>query len=441
MQQTLLLIPHAWLDGPLLWVWLVLGFLWLVGLYLRAGFAEVLGFLPFYLIVCALIKFVLPVVEIDDINPEQPLGEYVKAGLAIRGYGVCLLAAIMAGVGLTCYRAKKVGISSDLIVRLAVWMVIAGVAGARLFFIIQKRDEFFVGASPWQMLINLVDATKGGLVVYGSLIGGTIAAAIFFRWYRLPVFRTADLIAPGMVLGLAIGRIGCLMNGCCYGGICDVEGLPKIRFPAGSPPYMQQMINGELIGIRTLGTKTKSDDSESPYPFRASQVIAGSIAQQRGLQTGDQFAVKPIDEGLVRFIKSGRPTDPKKRIDPSLLVVSDKVTFSVASSELPDRSVQVHPAQIYSSLDAFLLCLLLWFFWYCRKGDGQVFALMLFLHGISRFLLELVRQDEVGAFGSSLTISQWISILMIVLGIVLFGWAGLHASETQRLEATKPKFD
>lgn len=439
MQQTFLLLPHAWLDGPLLWGWLVLGLLWGIGLYFRYGTAEAVGFLPFYLIVSALIKFVLPVVEIDDVNPANPLGNYVKSGLAIRGYGVCLLAAIVAGVGLTTYRAKKVGISSDLILKLAVWMVVAGVSGARLFYIIQKRDEFFQGDSLRQILINMVDATKGGLVVYGSLIGGTIAAAIFFRWYRLPVFRTADVIAPGMLLGLAIGRIGCLMNGCCFGGICDLDGLPTISFPAGSPPYMQQLVNGELIGLRPLGIKAKSESTDSDYPYRAAQVIEGSIAQNNGLQAGDQFGVRPIEEGLIRFIKSTQSAESNKTIDPSILVFSDRSNFYVATSKLPERSIRVHPAQIYSSVDAFLLCALLWFFWYCRKGDGQVFALMFILHGISRFLLELVRQDELGAFGTSLTISQWISILMIVLGIVLFGWADLKASETSRRDKTYPK--
>lgn len=439
MQQTLLLIPHAWLDGPLLWGWLVVGFLWLIGLYFRYSSAEAFGFLPFYLVVVALIRFVLPVLEIDGINPANPLGNPIKSGLAIRGWGVFLLTGIIAGVALTTYRAKKVGVSPEVILKLAIWMVISGIVGARLFYIIQRSDEFFVGASPLQILINLVDATKGGMVVYGSLIGGTIAAAIFFFLYRLPIFRTADLIAPGMVLGLAIGRIGCLMNGCCYGGICDQQGLPKISFPAGSPPYMQQMVNGELIGIRTAGAPDKQEESASIYPFQASQVIAGSIAEQKGLQAGDPFGIKPIDEGLIRFLKSNQVADGETAPDPTVLVYSERGSFAVASSQLPDRSIQVHPAQIYSSVDAFLLCLLLWFFWYCRKGDGQVFALMFILHGISRFLLELVRQDELGAFGTSLTISQWISILMIVLGIILFGWAGLKVDETRRLEETYSK--
>jgi len=93
-------------------------------------------------------------------------------------------------------------------------MMVAGIAGARLFYVIQKRDEFFNGAPPLEMILSMVNMTKGGLVVYGSLIGGSLAALIFLKLNKLPILKIADLMAPGMVLGLAIGRLGCLMEWC-----------------------------------------------------------------------------------------------------------------------------------------------------------------------------------------------------------------------------------
>ena len=70
----------------------------------------------------------------------------------------------------------------------------------------------------------------GGLVYYGGLIGATIAAAGYLAWKKLPVWKIADILAPSIALGSVFGRIGCLLNGCCYGRLCD---LPwAIHFPA-----------------------------------------------------------------------------------------------------------------------------------------------------------------------------------------------------------------
>jgi len=160
-----------------------------------------------------------------------------------------LLLGIVSGVGITLMRCGRIGVSADDIIGLGFWMMVAGIAGARLFYVIQKRDEFFDGSPPLEMILSMVNMTKGGLVVYGSLIGGSLAALIFLKLNKLPILKIADLMAPGMVLGLAIGRLGCLMNGCCYGGVCEAP-LPSVAFPPGSAPYMQQLSQGDLLGIQ-----------------------------------------------------------------------------------------------------------------------------------------------------------------------------------------------
>ncbi len=74
---------------------------------------------------------------------------------------------------------------------------------------------------------------KGGLVVYGAFFGAVAGVLLFVRKHRLPLLAVCDLVAPSMMLGLAIGRIGCLLNGCCFGAVCDHPWA--MRFPAGSP--------------------------------------------------------------------------------------------------------------------------------------------------------------------------------------------------------------
>jgi phosphatidylglycerol:prolipoprotein diacylglycerol transferase len=71
----------------------------------------------------------------------------------------------------------------------------------------------------------------GGLVYYGGLIGATIAGMIYIHWKKMPLWKTADVFAPSIALGSVFGRIGCLLNGCCYGRSCS---LPwAITFPEG----------------------------------------------------------------------------------------------------------------------------------------------------------------------------------------------------------------
>ena len=422
MQQTLFFIPHWLLEGPLLIGWLCLGAVIFIWQYLKHGnSSETWSFLPVFLIVAAAIHFVIPRVEVFGIDPENPTGPLIVKGLAVRGYGLMLLSAIVAGVALVMSRCEKVGVTRDQISQLAFWMMLCGIAGARLFYVIQKSDQFFPNGLTFESLARIVNMTQGGLVVYGSLIGGTLAALVFFKLNRLPVWRTADLIAPGMVLGLAIGRIGCLMNGCCYGGVCSAE-YPAVTFPAGSPPYMRQLETGDLLGI----TGTLDRNEATQFPVTVEQVSEGSFASQRGITVGDQIRIglQHGDSELLRFAKGSVGSPSFDRNWPiAVIQTSEGNQISIPVGALPERSARTHPTQIYSAINALLLCIVLWYFWTLKRRDGQVFALMLILYPIGRFLMEIVRQDEAGQFGTGLTISQLVSLVMVLAGFTMFAMA------------------
>jgi len=420
MRQTLFFIPHWVFEGPLLIAWLIIGALILALQFKKHGNSnEVWSFLPVYLIVAAAIHFVIPNLEIMGLNPADPTGPEIVKGVAVRGYGIFLLLGIVSGVAIVLMRCRSVGLQPDDILGLGFWMMVCGIGGARLFYVIQNSDDFFVeGGSAFETIKRVVNMTEGGLVVYGSLIGGTIAAVVYLLLNKLPMLKTADLIAPGMVLGLAIGRLGCLMNGCCFGGVCDVP-LPAVTFPAGSAPYMQQLSLGDLVGLRT----SKNEDA-SQFFLNVESVDEDSVAASLGLVAGDQVSIAfPQDTRHIRFKKENPEIDFAGK---ELVVFVDsqqKGRLVVPVAELPDRSLWTHPTQIYSSINAGLLCLVLWFYWTIKKSDGEVFALMLILYSIGRFLMELIRTDEPGQFGTDLTISQWVSIAMIVVGFALFAYA------------------
>ena len=414
MRQTLFYISPWLFEGPLLIAWLVAGAIYLAFLYRRHGNdGETWSFLPVYGITAAVIYFLLPNLGVTGVDPANPLGPEIPLGLAVRGYGLFLLLGISAGVGVTLLRCRHAGMVPDQVINLGFWMMIAGIAGARIFYVVQKPEEFFGpgnSGSFAQSIGQVINMTQGGLVVYGSLIGGSIAGMIFLWLNRLPVFKVADLIAPGMVLGLAFGRIGCLMNGCCYGGACE-PGLPSLQFPPGSAPFMHQLHRGELLGLETIVSEDQTR--------RIRQVRPQSVGEELGLEVDDEVFVATPDSRLVRHIKKfgAEGAEESSAVE---IYSRNSGTIKLPISKLPDRSLPTHPTQVYSSVNALLLFLTLWFFWTTRREDGQVFALMLILYSISRFLIEIIRQDEAGQFGTEFTISQWVSIGTILAGFAIF---------------------
>ncbi len=130
-----------------------------------------------------------------------------------------------------------------------------------------------------ETMINIVNLTQGGLVVFGSMLAGGAALIVFIYKNKLPGLALADLIAPGVVLGVALGRVGCFLNGCCYGGISD---LPwALCFPAGSPAYIDQGLRGEVF---VQGLMFQGSGADAPVIVA---VEPGSQAEQAGLKPGE----------------------------------------------------------------------------------------------------------------------------------------------------------
>ena len=149
--------------------------------------------------------------------------------LTIHGYGVMIALAFLAGLWTAARRARRENISSECIGDVVLWLMVGGILGARIVYVMTYWKDEFAG----QPLSEIFMIQHGGLVYYGSFIGATIAGFIYIRWKKLPFFKIADVLAPSIALGNVFGRIGCLLNGCCYGRVCS---LPwAIRFPSGHP--------------------------------------------------------------------------------------------------------------------------------------------------------------------------------------------------------------
>ncbi|KPK97990.1 MAG: hypothetical protein AMJ95_06315 [Omnitrophica WOR_2 bacterium SM23_72] len=129
----------------------------------------------------------------------------------IYSYGLMLAIAFAVSTFLLTRQAKKQGIPSDAMFNLALIVFIAGVMGARLFYIVENFSHY--RKNPLEMFM----LQYGGLAWFGGLIGGTVAGVIYLRKKKLPILKVTDLLVPFLALGHSIGRIGCLLNGCCYG--------------------------------------------------------------------------------------------------------------------------------------------------------------------------------------------------------------------------------
>ena len=414
MRRTLFTIDHFFFENHwALIAWLVIGLAYIGYQFFKGTKSEAFQFMPIYLAGAAGIFYVIPKLESLGVDVANPNGPLVPDGLAIQGYGVFLLLAMVAGFGMALYRSHQIGFDGDKILSLGFWMVVVGLIGARMFYVIQKFDRFS-DVDPKEFWFRLIDMTSGGLVVYGSLIGGILAAVVYLAINKLNWRSIADIMAPGMVIGLAIGRLGCLMNGCCYGGVCEAD-YPGLYFPAGSPPYIQQLRDGSLIGI------DGSIEDKDSLLVRVDTVSEDSLADRLGIKTGEKVQIylnhAERDDLYLRLREAKLGSDMDLEI---IISRAGQPSLRASVSELPAHSLRTQPTQLYSATNAFLLSMFLWFYFPYRRNAGEVFALLLLIYPLSRFLLEIVRRDEGGMFGTALTISQWVSIGTFAFGLALF---------------------
>lgn len=138
-------------------------------------------------------------------------------GMEIRWYSLIIMLAIVTGTLISIRIGKKKGIPSEEILTIALFAVIAGFLGARLFHILDHWGYF--SENPTQIF----RLDQGGLAQWGALTGGISALIAYARVRHIPLFRLLDIVAPGVLVGLIIGRFACIVNGDAYGG---VTGLP-----------------------------------------------------------------------------------------------------------------------------------------------------------------------------------------------------------------------
>lgn len=304
--------------------------------------------------------------------------------VTVKSYGLMMVIGFLTAVGMIRRLSRDFTSDPQLITNAALYSLVGGVIGARIFFVVHYFERF--RESP----IEIFFVWQGGLELLGGVIAAISIIIFFLLYHKLPARRYLDVLAVGLMLTLVFGRIGCFLNGCCYG---KPTHLPwGVRFPYYSFAYVSQ-VNPDPARNRS-----------EPY-----------------MRLPDEY-FSSFDENGFGYLKPKEDLTEDQRSE----VTRGKY-----------RCLPVHPTQLYASGLAVLWFFILYMFWRRtvknRTADnprkllakpGCTFALMFIFYGLSRFLIEILRDDNPFEYGwwtvyKGGTVSQNLGLYLIIFGVVL----------------------
>lgn len=243
---------------------------------------------------------------------------HIGTGFFVPDYAFALSVAIVLGLYLTMKQAERAGLELERVFRACVIIIVAALVCARLYVVIQHLDYYR------QQPLEIPQLWKGGLASYGAYIGGGLTAIFAAKWQRLSVGKFLDCCAPSIALSIAIGRIGCFLNGCCHG---KTSNLPwAMRFPEDSGPYYNHLHQG-LIAPHQLSLPVHPTQLyESFYALILFLVLLRFRKDQK--RDGELFAVLFVLYPLGRFFIEFLRDDDRGFI--SLLSVPQVFSLTVA---------------------------------------------------------------------------------------------------------------
>jgi len=315
--------------------------------------------------------------------------------IPIRSYGFMMIVGFLVATHLGSRLARKCGADEETVVNLSLLSLITGIVGARVFYVIHYLDQFLASDNPLLAMVNL---TSGGLEFYGGFLVAVSMVILYTRLKKRSMRWYLDIMAPAIMAGLAFGRIGCLLNGCCWGA--PTKSPIAIRFPYGSMAFEEQW--GKTRQVKVPAEFIVTTNNGIPFLI-------------------DRDTLSMSDDEFQRALAKAGPNSNRgyflNMVNKNLQI--HKTTLAGLRSlakEMNLKSVPVHPTQIYESILALSISWVLTAYFWRRKRDGMVIAMVFVLYPIGRFLLEMLRADNPqDTFG--FTVSQGISLAAIPLAL------------------------
>jgi phosphatidylglycerol:prolipoprotein diacylglycerol transferase len=301
--------------------------------------------------------------------------------LPIQSFGTMMVVGFLVALWVLRHMAGKIGVNSEWISNAGLYALITGLFGAKFFYYVHHHDQF-VG--------NFRAVFSGwGFELLGGVTAATAFLIVYFRKKRMPAWQCLDLFAIGILIGVGFGRIGCLLNGCCYGHI--TESTIGLRFPYDSIAYNSQ--------VRPDPSRNRIE----PH-LKIDDDFFGYVSPD-----GNWIPARPDEKYQANLKPYPMLTDIQKEL--------------VAG---PYRCMKVLPTQPIETGYTFLLAAAMYFIWkkWALRIPGLTIATVTWIYGILRFFNEGLRDDNPFEYAwwavyKGGTISQNISLYMIAAGVIL----------------------
>jgi phosphatidylglycerol---prolipoprotein diacylglyceryl transferase len=233
-----------------------------------------------------------PLLAVQFMSPGEEI--FHVGGIRLKWYGFLIASAVLIGVNLSMWLAKKRQIDPELMADLAIWLVLGAIPCARLYYVAFQWQDYS------QHLDKIVKIWEGGIAIHGAIIGGTIAAIIFAKIKRVSFWQLADLVVPSVALGQAIGRWGNFFNSEAFGSPTD---LPwKLFIPVNSRPY-------EYASFQYFHPTFLYESLWNLLVFALLMWLFIDDTRRHRLKTGSLFLIYVIAYSIGRFGVEGLRTD------------------------------------------------------------------------------------------------------------------------------------